>query len=89
MALAPGVLTDRWSEVVEDPEIQIIIETIGGIEPARTYIIQALNQALRSGSSIRLSQEREGLRRHLDELETWAQRDIWGEPYEQNEEDMP
>ena len=53
------------------------------------YIIQALNQALRSGSSIRLSQEREGLRRHLDELETWAQRDIWGEPYEQNEEDMP
>lgn len=42
VALAPGVLTDRWSEVVEDPEIQIIIETIGGIEPARTYILQAL-----------------------------------------------
>ena len=51
------------------------------------YIIRALNEALQSGSSIRLAQEREGLRRHLDELEAWARRDIWGEPYDQNEED--
>ena len=28
------------------------------------------------------------MRRHLDELEAWAQRDIWGEPYIENEEDM-
>ncbi len=40
--LEPGVLTDHWSEVLNDPEIQIVIETIGGIEPARTYILQAL-----------------------------------------------
>lgn len=51
------------------------------------YIIRALNEALQSGSSIRLAQEREGLRRHLDELEAWTRRDIWGEPYDQNEED--
>ena len=40
--LAAGVLTDRWRDIVEDPEIQIVVETIGGIEPARTYILQAL-----------------------------------------------
>ena len=44
------------------------------------WIIQCLRQAAQSGSPIRLAQERERLSRHLDELEAWAQRDIWGEP---------
>ena len=51
-------------------------------------IIQCLTQALQSGSPIRLAQERERLRRHLEDLEAWAQRDIWGEQYIEDEGDM-
>lgn len=38
----PSVLTDSWREIAEDPEIQIVIELMGGMEPARTYILEAL-----------------------------------------------
>ena len=38
----PSVLTDSWKDIVEDPEIEIVIELIGGIEPAKTYILEAL-----------------------------------------------
>lgn len=37
------ILTNNWDEIVKDPEIDIVIELIGGIEPARTYILDALN----------------------------------------------
>jgi len=36
------ILTDSAEEVVADPEIDIIVETIGGFEPAKSLIIQAL-----------------------------------------------
>ena len=36
------VLTDDWESIVHDPEISIVIELMGGVEPARTYILQAL-----------------------------------------------
>ncbi|MCY0893284.1 MAG: homoserine dehydrogenase [Acidibacillus sp.] len=35
-------LTTNASDILEDPEIRMVIETIGGIEPARTFILQAL-----------------------------------------------
>lgn len=39
----PGeILTDDWNCIINDPKIQIVIELMGGIEPARTYILQAL-----------------------------------------------
>ena len=38
----PSLLTNNWKEIVDDPEIEILIELIGGIEPARTYILEAL-----------------------------------------------
>ena len=37
-----NLLTDNWKEIIEDGEIQIIVEVIGGIEPARTMILEAL-----------------------------------------------
>ena len=37
-----SLLTDSWQEILEDPEIQIVIEVMGGIEPARTCILEAL-----------------------------------------------
>lgn len=36
------VITDDWKEILEDGEIQLIIEVMGGIEPANTYITQAI-----------------------------------------------
>ena len=37
-----SILTDDWKEILEDEEIQIIIEVIGGMEPAKTMIMEAL-----------------------------------------------
>ena len=38
----PSVLTNDWKEIAEDDEIQIVIEVMGGMEPARTYIMEAM-----------------------------------------------
>ena len=40
--IGPGMLTRRWEEVIEDPEIDIVMELMGGIEPAKTYILKAI-----------------------------------------------
>ncbi len=37
-----SLLTDNWKEIIEDPEISIVIEVMGGIEPAKTMILEAL-----------------------------------------------
>ena len=37
-----SLMTDNWKEIVEDPEISIVIEVMGGIEPAKTMILEAL-----------------------------------------------
>ena len=38
----PSLLTDRWEDIIGDPQVKIIIEVTGGIEPARSRIIKAL-----------------------------------------------
>ena len=38
----PSVLTTDWADIEGDSSIDIVIELIGGIEPARTYILAAL-----------------------------------------------
>jgi len=40
--IKPGVLTRNAEEVIRDPEIDIVMELMGGIEPARTYILKAI-----------------------------------------------
>ncbi|MGN0135227.1 homoserine dehydrogenase [Anaerotignum sp.] len=37
-------LTDQWEDVINDDSIDIIVEVMGGIEPARTYILEALKK---------------------------------------------
>ena len=39
----PAMLTSSWEDIKSDPSIDIVIELIGGIEPARTYILDALH----------------------------------------------
>jgi homoserine dehydrogenase len=42
VSLPDGVLTHDASEIVEDPSIDVVVEMIGGIEPARSLITAAL-----------------------------------------------
>lgn len=39
----PSILTTEWKSILEDPEISIVVEVMGGIEPARSYILDALH----------------------------------------------
>ncbi|MGP0129597.1 MAG: homoserine dehydrogenase [cyanobacterium endosymbiont of Rhopalodia musculus] len=40
----PGVLTTDLEAIVTDPEINIVVELLGGLEPARALILQAIDQ---------------------------------------------
>lgn len=37
-----SILTSDVEEILQDPEIRIVVEVMGGIEPAKTYIMKAL-----------------------------------------------
>ena len=39
----PSVLTNDVQEILDDPEIEIVIEVMGGIQPALSYMLEALN----------------------------------------------
>ena len=36
------LITDDWQEILRDEQIQIVIEVMGGIEPAKEYVLQAM-----------------------------------------------
>jgi homoserine dehydrogenase len=38
----PELLTDNYLDIVNDPEIQICIEVIGGINPTKQYVLEAI-----------------------------------------------
>jgi homoserine dehydrogenase len=40
-AVDPALLTDDATAVVTDPEVDIVVEAMGGIEPARTLMLEA------------------------------------------------
>ena len=42
LGLAPPVFTTDANEVVNDPEVQVVVELIGGVEPARSLILAAM-----------------------------------------------
>jgi homoserine dehydrogenase len=43
LGLPAGVFTTDAAQVVRDPEVQVVIELIGGIEPARSLILAAMD----------------------------------------------
>jgi homoserine dehydrogenase len=63
------VLTNRAEEVIGDPEIDIVLELIGGMEPARSYILEAL----KAGKHV-VTANKALLATHLDEFCGVAQR---------------
>ncbi|MEW6621026.1 MAG: homoserine dehydrogenase [bacterium] len=40
----PSILSTNLEDILKDPEIDIVIELIGGYEPARTFILTALQE---------------------------------------------
>jgi homoserine dehydrogenase len=43
LGLGPGVFTTDARAVVNDPEVQVVVELIGGLEPARSLILAAMD----------------------------------------------
>lgn len=44
LGLAEGMITSNIEDIVGDPSIDIVVELIGGIEPALSYITAAMNK---------------------------------------------
>ena len=65
VTLADGVLTLDAAELVVDPGIDVVVETIGGIEPARELTLAAI----RAGKPV-ISANKELLANHGAELLT-------------------
>jgi len=42
-AFPPGVLTDQALDVVDDPTVQLVVELMGGLDPAGELVLRALN----------------------------------------------
>ncbi|MEO1618663.1 MAG: homoserine dehydrogenase, partial [Planctomycetota bacterium] len=42
MTLPEGVLTDSLEDVINDPEITVVAQLIGGLEPARTIMLRLM-----------------------------------------------
>ena len=40
----PGVLTTSVDDIFNDPEISIVIELIGGYEPAKSFVLKAIER---------------------------------------------
>lgn len=38
-----GIITPNITDITQDPEIELVIESIGGTEPAREYVLACLN----------------------------------------------
>ncbi len=68
LGLGPGVFTTDAVSVVRDPSIQIVVELIGGIEPARGLILEAM----RNGKHV-VTANKALLATHWEELVTLAE----------------
>jgi homoserine dehydrogenase len=62
------LFTNNWRDVVSDPAVDIVVELIGGEEPARTVILSAL----KAGKQVATA-NKAVLARHWEEIFTTAQ----------------
>ncbi len=72
-ALALGVeesrISDNIAEVISNPNVDIVVEVIGGVEPARSFVLAALH----SGKTV-VTSNKELFCKHWHELEAAARR---------------
>jgi homoserine dehydrogenase len=69
LGLSPSVFTTDARQVVNDPSVQVVVELIGGIEPARTLLLAAMDQ----GKHV-VTANKALLATHWEELVTRAER---------------
>ncbi len=62
-SIPQSILTERPDEVIDDPSVQIVIEVMGGIEPARTLILRAI----KAGKSV-VTANKAVIARHGEEI---------------------
>lgn len=62
------LFTDNWEEILADEEIQLVVEVMGGVEPAKTYI----TQAIQAGKQV-VTANKDLLAEHGQELLTMAE----------------
>ena len=67
IAFPDSILTTNPIEIVNNPNIQIVVEVMGGIEPAKSLIIQAI----RAGKSVVTANKAE-IARHGEEISNEA-----------------
>ncbi|MGE4283657.1 MAG: homoserine dehydrogenase [Clostridia bacterium] len=72
-----SIFTDNITDIVNDAEISIVAEFIGGINPAKQYILEALKK----GKTV-VTANKELMARHWPELEKTAQENRAGLYYE-------
>ena len=67
VSIPDSILTTNPSEIVNNPNIQIVVEVMGGIEPAKSLIIQAI----RAGKSV-VTANKAVIARHGEEISNEA-----------------
>ncbi len=70
ITLPSGMLTNNWHEIVDDPAIDIVVELIGGIEPAKTIQMEALGKGKNVATANKklLAKEGETIFKHVLDL---------------------
>src|SRR4030042_139635 len=51
VALPADLLTTRAEDILDDPEIDIVVELIGGTDAARNYVLEALARGKQGGTA--------------------------------------
>lgn len=72
-----NLLTEDFNEIINDPDIEIVAEFMGGVEPAKTYILAALTK----GKSV-VTANKEVIAKCWPELEKAAKKHNAGLYYE-------
>jgi homoserine dehydrogenase len=44
VTVGPGIITTAVSDILDDPEISVVIELIGGYEPAKSFVLRAIEK---------------------------------------------
>ena len=68
VSVPEGMLTTNFDDILNDPEIDIVLELMGGYEPTRTYLLEAM----RKGKHI-VTANKAVLSMHWDEIIQTAQ----------------
>ena len=67
LSITDTILTTNPAEIVNHPDVQIVVEVMGGIEPAKSLIIQAI----KSGKSV-VTANKAVIARHGEEISNEA-----------------